>query len=150
MTKEEWKPASGFEGIYEISNTEKVKSLRRISIQKNGKIYTVTEKILKPQLDSTGYFVVGLRTPKSKTKKTYLHRLVAEAFIPNPECKETVNHKNGIKTDNRIENLEWCTYAENNRHAFETGLQKKGKEHHLYGKKGSECHNSKNYTKTSY
>lgn len=153
MTKEEkikddleFIPIVGYEELYELNKFGQVKSIQRISYQKNGKKYTVKEKIMKPQVDSTGYIVFGLRSNKATTK-VYLHRIIAEAFIPNPENKLTVNHKNGVKHDNSISNLEWATYKENNIHAFETGLQKKGKEHHLYGKKGINCHNHKKYNR---
>jgi hypothetical protein len=141
-----FKKVIGFE-FYELNELGVLKSLPRISKQRNGKQYTVKEKIMKPQIDNTGYIVFGLRNENKETKKVYLHRILAELFIPNPENKPCVNHKDGVKYNNSLSNLEWCTYQENNNHAFETGLQKKGSEHHLYGKKGIDCHNHKLYNR---
>lgn len=77
--------------------------------------------VLKGGIDLSGYHIATLRHEGKQTTKT-IHRMIAKAFIPNPENKRTVNHKNGIKTDNRIENLEWNTYSENISHAMNTGL----------------------------
>lgn len=82
-------------------------------------------KLLKPTLLKIGYLMVSL-CEAAKYKKRYLHRLVAKAFIPNPENKPEVNHKNGVKTNNGIENLEWATHKENMLHAGKTGLCKNG------------------------
>ena len=98
--KEEWRDIAGYEGLYQVSNFGRVKSLN----------YNHTigkERILKPSITKRGYLMVVLF--KNKKGKTFLiHRLVAQAFIPNPNNYPCVNHKSEIKTQNNVENLEWC------------------------------------------
>lgn len=122
--KEIWKDIEGYESIYKVSNYVNIKSLER-PIYRNGKIFCIQkEKILKHSYHSAGYNAVNLY--KNQLPNLCLvHRIIAEAFIPNPENKPTINHINGIKSDNRLENLEWSTYSENNQHAY-TVLGKKG------------------------
>lgn len=101
-----WKWISGFEGLYKISNKGRVKSFHRK--KKKGKILSANNK--------SGYKKINL----SKNGKCYsirIHRLVAEAFIPNPENKSQINHLDMNKSNNKVENLEWVTPAENVRHA---------------------------------
>jgi len=116
-----WKDIVGYEGIYKISNSGVV--IRKSILTKNGNNYHFCkERELINTLYNTGYFRVGL-TKNGKQIKFYIHRLVAIAFIPNPENKPEVNHKDGDKTNNNYWNLEWSTISENSIHAYNLGLR---------------------------
>jgi NUMOD4 motif. len=117
---EKWKDIKGYEGLYQVSNMGNIKSLGRY-VQDRGNTYYIKEKMKIFHAKANDYGRLQLYK-NGKPKNVYAHRLVAEAFLPNTQNKKTVNHKNGIKTDNRVENLEWATYSENNIHAIETGL----------------------------
>lgn len=117
--KEIWKPIKGYEGIYEISNFGKVKSIRYFN-HVNNKIYS-REKMLKLSLNEKGYFRVGLYK-SGKEIKFKVHRLVAENFIPNPNKYNEVNHIDGNKQNNCVDNLEWCTHSHNIKEAVKLGL----------------------------
>jgi len=132
----------GFEN-YEVNKLGVVISKDRIKVTRNNKRYPVKSQVMTPQIDNSGYVVFNLTSHTGDKKKFYLHRLIAENFIPNPENKPCVNHKDGVKYNNSIENLEWNTYQENNIHAFDTELQKRGVNHHYFNRKGEQCHNSK-------
>ena len=113
--KEIWKPIKDYEGLYEVSNLGNVRALN----YHRQKIM----KILKTKYTKDGYYETTL-LKNSKPKSIRTHRLVAETFIEIPKNKPQVNHKNGNKLDNRVENLEWCTCKENIQHAIKIGLEK--------------------------
>jgi len=113
---EVWKDIDGYEGSYQISNLSRIKSLKRNITTKNNIVLPIKERILKQAMSSTGYYIVAIQK-EDKQQMFKVHRLIAIAFIPNPFNKRTVNHINGIKTDNRLENIEWATDLENTQHA---------------------------------
>ena len=112
MEEENWKPIKDFEGYYEISSFGRVKSLNRVIETSNGINKKIKERILKSSKNSNGYLIVKLKK-NNKPKIFKVHRLVAEAFIPNPEGKPYIDHINTIRTDNRVSNLRWVTQKEN-------------------------------------
>ena len=124
MSEEIWKSIKGYEGLYEISSYGRVKSLERFVYGNGNGKYKIFEKILKPRIRSK-YYSVSL-SKNSIKKKCCVHRLVAINFIDNSLNKPEVNHINGNKLDNRVENLEWVTAKENQQHASRTGLKPKG------------------------
>ena len=111
-----FKPVKSFEGLYEVNEQAVIRSIERNGTKKGG-------RVLKHSTDSDGYKLVKMRNKKIiKTMK--VHRVVAEAFIPNPLNKPQVNHKDHDKSNNHVDNLEWNTRTENIRHMFKSGLYK--------------------------
>ena len=109
---ENWKDIENYEGLYQVSNLGRIKSLERDVYYSNGTVHHIKEKILVQRIEKNGYQIVSLYK-NGKRKDMLAHRLVALAFIPNPANKPQINHKNEVKTDNFVENLEWCTASYN-------------------------------------
>lgn len=116
--QEIWKPVKDYECQYEVSNFGRIRSLDREITNFFGTKTKLKGRVLRGSLLNNGYLTICF---SSKTKK-YVHQVVAEAFLLPSEFKHTVNHKDGNKTNNHIDNLEWNTYKQNNNHAREIGL----------------------------
>lgn len=115
-----WKDIEDYEGIYQVSNLGRIKSLSRNRRFMYGQICKTKEKILKNRIKEDGYVIIGLHK-NNKTKMFRVNRLVLQTFVG--QSKLDCNHKNGIKADNRLDNLEWCTRSENHKHAYRLGLK---------------------------
>ena len=125
---EEWRPVVGYEGLYEVSNTGQVRSVGRYYINSLGKKFFLKGKTLSLSDNGRGYLRTNL-TKDNKTLSKYIHRLVAEAFILNVDGLPAVNHKDEDKTNNRVDNLEWCdnkyndNYGTRNKRVIETKIE---------------------------
>jgi hypothetical protein len=124
---EEWRDIRGYEGVYQVSDAGRVRRIR----ERYDSIKDVVgiDRVLKPKVAGRGYSAVCF-TWNGKRAYHYIHRLVAEAFIDNPQQLREVNHRNADKTDNRAANLEWMTSSDNHNHAADMGLAYRG---HLNG-----------------
>lgn len=146
---EVWKPVVGYEELYEVSNKGFIKSLDRFIIRKDGKPLHCYGRLLKFSTDRDGYKIVGL-TKDKKLKQFKVHRVVAEAFIPNPNNLPCINHKDENPANNCVDNLEWCDSKYNNNYGTRNEKLSKslkikhaethylaGKNNPMYGKKHS-------------
>ena len=127
MDEEVWRDIEGYEGLYQVSDLGRVRSIDRIEECVDGRKRKRNGRTLKQCKSRKGYLRVHLHS-NNKGIVTLAHRLVAISFLSNPLAKETVNHKNGVKSDNRAVNLEWATNSENIRHATLNGLRSKGED----------------------
>ncbi len=110
-----WKPVPGFEGRYEVSNIGAVRSCTRTALKSNGRSQLVRGKVIRPSRSQDGYLRVNLNTPEgpSRYKTLRIHRLVAMVFIPTEDQSQEVNHLNGLRADNRVQNLDWISRYDN-------------------------------------
>lgn len=124
--KEIWKDIEGYEGLYQVSNLGRVRSLDR-------KVWNYTKKgrILKPHSNGHSYQNVSLHKENKTEKHLYIHILVAKAFLPNPDNKTEVNHKDFNKLNNRVDNLEWVTRDENKQHFRQSKYAKRVEENRI-------------------
>lgn len=129
---EEWRDIKGYEGKYQISNAGHVKSLLTWSVSKRK--FEPKERMMCPTSNGNGYLLITLSN-RGKRKNKYIHRLVAEAFIENPENKSSVNHKDYDRANNTVKNLEWVTVKENVAHSVEHMKHEKNYTHSSTGEK---------------
>ena len=120
ISEEIWKPIPNYDGYYEASNIGRIRSVARIGKRGKG-LGIYPSVILKPSLGEWGYEQVSLRK-EGKKRTMRVNRLVAQTFIPNPDNLPQVNHIDGVKTNNRVDNLEWCNSSQNMIHCFSNGL----------------------------
>ena len=145
--KEEWRDVLGWEGLYQVSNLGRLKTLyREVTFLNQGKNFAVKklrERMLKFSPNTKKRYHQALLRYADRKEQYQLHRLVAQAFCENPLNKPYVNHINGQKLDNRAENLEWCTNSENVRHSLSMGLSSNEHLKKFHIKKGNRPHNCK-------
>lgn len=120
MAMTNWKQISSLNGLYSASDTGLIKRNAGIVIGKDGRKMNIAEKILKPYSRERGYLTVNACIDSSH-KPIFVHRLVAEAFLPNPQNKPFINHIDNNPANNRVDNLEWCTQTENMQHSLIQG-----------------------------
>ena len=144
--KEIWKDIKGYENLYQVSNLGNIKSKERI-IKRNNHNSLIKEKLLKKYIRA-GYYAVKLYKNNIKTNIP-VHRIVAQNFLENKQNKPCINHKDGNKLNNNINNLEWCTYSENTLHAYKKGLEKITERQRQNGKKVYKLGNKKTSKKVS-
>ena len=118
----EWRDIRGFKGMYQISNTGMIKSLPR-KAKRGDSVIEVKGKFLR-KLEDNGYYKVRLFDKDNMEHRRYVHVLVADAFIPKESNKPEVNHKDGNRGNNKVENLEWCSRSENVKHSWEMRKKK--------------------------
>lgn len=116
-----WKDVVGYEGYYEVSNTGLVRSVDRCVNSRWGSPKKLKGKLMKPYTNRYGYKMIVL-TRLGKKRHQSIHQLVGKAFIENPESLETINHKDGNKLNNFVDNLEWSSFCDNHKHAISIGL----------------------------
>lgn len=123
---ERWVPAKGLEGYFEVSNNGDVRTVpREYKYGIHGISKRITQHLMKPRKNRGGYMYLNLNADGKRITIT-VHRITLNSFVENPEGLPYINHKNGIKTDNRVENLEWISPKGNVAHAFSLGLRKRG------------------------
>lgn len=142
---EKWKPVAGYEGYYEVSDMGRVRSVDHLSRTgiKHSQVRLVKGHVLKPHIKRSGYQAVDL-SKQNVVKTVLIHKLVATAFLPKDADDVEVNHKNCIKSDNRVSNLEWCTSRENKDHA------KENNRYHNPRKKAVRCKQTGQIFESSY
>ena len=125
LVSERWADVVGYEGRYRVSSAGNVLSVGHSIVDSAGRMRVFPDKILSPCYGRNprhAYAHVSLNKPDGAQQRVRIHRLVAEAFIPNPDGLPQVNHKDGNKANNNVENLEWCSIRDNLLHSFRTGL----------------------------
>ena len=145
-----WVKIKGYEEFYEISSSGEIRSKDRTVTDKIGRTRSWKGKVLNPDIAPNGYYRVSFSINR-KRKQFYVHRLIAEYFIPNPNNLPQVNHIDGNKLNNSLDNLEWVTVQDNVIHAYKNGLInfRYGENHPNYGKFGSESKKAKPVTATN-
>ncbi|HSH25866.1 MAG TPA: NUMOD4 domain-containing protein [Massilibacterium sp.] len=135
---EEWKDVIDYEGLYQVSNTGKVRTVSRMIKHSRGGLRKHKQIILKQRIMPNGYHRIEVINKQGERKGVYVHRWVAQSFVKNPGDKQEVNHIDGNKSNNNANNLEWCTPKENSEHARNTGLNNNGNKIVLINKETNE------------